>query len=198
MPAEDVSQQPVARVYAEALLDLCVERGIVEDVQEDLSGLSGLMRSDASFHAFLQSVLVGKESRRESLNRMLAGRVSEVTLHFLQVLNEKGRTGILDAISQEFAALQENRLDRLRVQVESAVDLTDEQKDLVSDYVSRSTGKTAVLETAVTPNLLGGLRIRIGDQLIDGSVHRRLHNFSATLKLRGAGEVIGADQTVDE
>ena len=196
MAESDVREQPVARVYAEALLELAVQRDQVDTVREELTALAGLMRADPKLHAFMQSVVIDDDARGESINRMFKGRVSETMFGFLRVLNAKGRAGLLDAIAEQFAAVEDKRLGRIDVGVTSACELDEPLRAEILRAVQQHTGKTPVLDVTVDPELIGGLRIRIGDRLLDGSVRSRLAGVAKALKRRGSHEIAAGREFV--
>src|SRR3954467_11671888 len=105
MPLIDSLPDAAARVYARSLFELADKKGgqsVIEEVVGELEEILDLARSDAKFGEFLSSPSIGAEARSKSRGKIFKGRVSDLTLRFLQVLNMKGRIGYLPSIAAAF------------------------------------------------------------------------------------------------
>jgi F-type H+-transporting ATPase subunit delta len=183
----------VARVYAQSLLELAEAAGgedKIAELGEELEGLLEIIRSEPAFAEFLRSPIVKRSGRGDSLRRMLDGRVSDLLLRFLLVLNGKGRLGRLSDIAAAFDEMLNERFGRIEVDV-FTVDgrLDDAQMGLLADKVRTRLGKEPVFHQYSDPSLIGGLVLRVGDQLIDGSVRGRLRGLRESLLDRGAAAI---------
>ncbi|HYD02060.1 MAG TPA: F0F1 ATP synthase subunit delta, partial [Phycisphaerales bacterium] len=108
MPLIETKPDAVATVYARALFSSVQSKGgqpAVEQTLAELEALMELARSDKRFNEFLASRIIGVEQRSESLGRMFAGKVSEPTVRFLQVLNDKGRLHAFPAVVAAFDSI---------------------------------------------------------------------------------------------
>ena len=180
----------VARVYAQSLLELAEAAGGEEKIAEtgeQLQGLLEIVRAEPAFAEFLRSPIVKRSSRGESLKRVLDGQVSDLLLRFILVLNDKGRLGRLSDIAAAFDEMLNERFGRIEVDVFTVEGrLDDAQMSLLADKVRSRLGKEPVFHQYSDPSLLGGLVLRVGDQLIDGSVRGRLRGLRESLMDRGA------------
>lgn len=185
----DNRELAVARVYAQSLLALAEEAGNADEIQTELAALAGEVAQSDELAAFLGSPLVGESERAEALETIFRGRLSDLLLDTLQVMNEKGRLGLVRALD---AALQEE-LDRLRgrvdVEVTTAVSLSDELRDRLRSVVAERTGKHPRLTESVDPEILGGMVLRIADRKIDASVASELRRLDQRLKDRMSAAV---------
>ena len=179
----------LARVYAEAMLDVAEEQGAAEEVLAELEELRRYAESHDDFTAFLTSPTVDEEARRGVLERLLRGRASDLLVDALQVVNRKGRLGLLPTIAAAYAAALDELRGRIEVAVASALALDDDQRRRLVSALGRYTGKQARLREAVEPKLLGGLVLRIGDHKIDNSVASRLHALAEALSARASAEI---------
>jgi len=179
----------IARVYAQAALSLAEAQGQADEVLAELDGLSELMVLDPVFESFLGSPLVDTEERRAALDRMGRGKISEILLDTLQVMNNKGRSGLaralIEAYRQEYEALR----GQVRVRVRTAVPLTDALRQQLQEVVSGYTGKRAKLEERVEPSLIGGLVVQVADRLIDTSVVKEIRGLGQRLLERASHEI---------
>ncbi len=163
-----------SRVYARALLKLTEEQGVAESVLEELDSLVEQADRDKAFASFLTSPLVEADDRRASLDRVFRGRMSELLLDTIQVMNRKGRMGLVPALGETYRDELEKLRGEIRVHVRSAVALDDAQRQQLSEAVSQYASKQATLVESVDESLIGGVVLRVGDQRIDTSVAKQL------------------------
>jgi F-type H+-transporting ATPase subunit delta len=174
----DVSAQRVARVYAEALLDEAQEHGLADEIAEQLDQLlSEVARRDPVMASFFLGGVVGREARANTLRSAFAGRVSDIFLNFLLVLNDHERLELLRPIAQNYRDLLEQQAGKVRVQVRTAVPLPDDQRERLLGELREVTRREPILEPTVDPDLLGGLVVQVGDWLYDASVKTRLETL---------------------
>ena len=183
----------VARVYATSLLELAEAAGGDEKIAEtgeQLAAVVEIVHSDPQFAEFLRSPIVKRSSRGDSIRRMLDGQVSDLLLRFLLVLNDKGRLGRLADVSAAFEEILNERFGKVEVDV-FTVDgrLDDAQVSLMAGKIRSKLGKEPVFHQYKDPSLIGGLVLRVGDQLIDGSVRGRLRGLRESLLGRGTAAI---------
>ena len=116
MPLIDTPPDAAARVYARSLFDLALGKGgqaVIEDTVGELEDILDLARSDARFGEFLSSPAISGADRARALDKIFKGRVSDLTLRFLHVLNEKGRIAYLPSIASAFDQQTQERFGRI-------------------------------------------------------------------------------------
>ena len=188
----------VARVYAQSLLELADAAGGDDKIVEtggELSVIAEMIRDDAEVAEFLRSPIVDSEKRAESLRRIFEGRVSDLVLRFMLVLNGKGRLGEFGAMASGYDQLVNERMGRVEVDV-MTVDgsLDPDQLALLGEKVEAKLGQKPVFHQYADESLIGGLVLRVGDQLIDGSVRGQLRRMREELLASGSTRVrAGAD-----
>jgi F-type H+-transporting ATPase subunit delta len=172
----DVSEQRLARIYAEALLNLCEREQCVQEVHDELRQLvSDVMARDPALAEFFSSAAVGRHKRAEVLQHAFAQRSHPVVLQFLLVLNEHDRLFLLRDILRELTRFIDRRGHRFPVLVRTAVPLADDQQQRLVDDLRHAFKLEPMLNVTVDPDILGGMIIRIGDWLFDGSVRNQLN-----------------------
>jgi F-type H+-transporting ATPase subunit delta len=182
----------IARVYAESLLELAEARGGdgIAEVGAEIAALAEIARGDQSFAEFLRSPVIDATSREGALRRILDGRVSPLVRDFLLVLNRKARLGEFLNVAIAYDALVQARLGRVEVDVWTASGPVGE--DLLASLrakVREAVGKDPVFRMHVDPSMIGGIRLRIGDRLLDGSVATRLAGLRQHLLESGRGDL---------
>ena len=186
----DVSGQRIARVYAAALLNAAEKQGKVEEVLDEFDSLvSDLFPAEPQLEAFLSSGAIGRRQKEPLIRSAFQGRASDVFLNFLLVLNDHDRLGMLRAILAEAQELRNQRVGRLRIQVQSAVPLPDDQRERLVQQLREKFQKEPILETRVDPELLGGLVVQVGDWVYDGSVRTQLENIRNQIIERSSHEI---------
>ena len=183
----------VARVYAQSLFELGEAAGgdakLVE-IGDELQGIVEIVRGDSTFAEFLRSPIVEREKRAETLRRVFDGQVTDVVLRFLLVLNDKGRLGSLDDIADGYGELLNERFGRIEVDVYTVDGALDpSQIEQLAGKVKARLGKDPVFHQYADPSMIGGLVLRIGDQLIDGSVRGQLRDLRESLLENGSTSI---------
>lgn len=173
----------IARNYAETLLALARRHGGDETIDafaHAIDDVADLLRREPRIRAFLETPRVDLEARKAAVRAAFAGRVPEYFLRFLLVVVEKRRQSLLPLIADEYRALIDQLRNRVRADITLPVEpAPDMQREIVAT-LERKLGQTVIPTFRVNPELIGGVVIRVGDQILDGSVQRRL----ATLRRR--------------
>jgi ATP synthase F1 delta subunit len=170
--------------------------GAVEETRVELHDLVALARRDKAFGEFLSSRIVDTGKREKSLDRMFAGRTTGSVLNFLKVLNGNGRLGLLPAIAEAFTTVAQESFGQIPVQVTTAAAMSDAEHAALTSRLKAQLGREPVLNCTVNPALIGGVRIQIGDKLIDASVATRLAQVRDTMNSRGSALVRAAAERI--
>ena len=185
----------VAQVYAKSLFELAEAEGglpTVETTQYELQEIVEMARRDRMFDEFLRSRIVGAEEKEKTLRRIFGdGRVSDLALRFLLVANRKDRLGHLEDIANAYTRLWWDRTNRVEVEVFTAEPLDEGQAEQIRARVGQTLGKEPILRNTIDPEMIGGLKLRIGDRMIDASVATRLSRIRETLTTSGGNAIRG-------
>lgn len=164
----------IDRVYAQALFEMSQAQGNLEAVAAEVDELAELLKAEPELYALLTSRVLGTADRAGVIERLFKGRLSDGLYRFVQVVNAKERTGSLRGILQAFGDLVAESQGLVEVDVYVANRLDKPQADAVAESIGQALGKRVALHQYVEPDLIGGLKIRVGDRLIDGSVATQL------------------------
>ena len=164
----------IARNYAEALLELARRA-------DDPAGWGKLIRDvangvlqDLTVRHFLESPKISEAQKNEVFFQALGDRVPRHFLRFLQTLVRKRRQMLIPHISSEYDKLLDIHEGRVHANVTVAREMTSDDESRIAEQLSRVVGKTVVPHLNVNPAILGGVVVRIGDTVMDGSVRRKL------------------------
>lgn len=189
MPLIETPPDALAEVYARSLFELAEKAGgrdAAEGALSELEAVLEIARSDARFGEFLSSRVLPVSKRAASLEAIFKGRVSDLTLHFLLVLNDKGRLGHLPAIVGALDNLTQEAFGRVEVDVFTAAPLSAEEQAQIKQRLDRALGRDAILHAYTDAGMLGGVKFRVGDRLVDGSLATQLRRLRDRLSAGGA------------
>ena len=179
----------LANVYARSLFELAADAGGTDKVLEiadELEQVCALTASNQEIGLFFSSPIIDKVKRGEALSAIFTNKVTDLTLRFLLVLNNKGRLDRLRQIEVAYAQLVQEALGRVEVNIFTPRAIDDASLKTIKRNVQDMLGKEPVLHTNVDPSMLGGVKLRIGDQLIDGSVATKLRRLSESVQSKGS------------
>lgn len=148
--------------------------GVLDEVEDQLFRFERILDSQHDLRAALTDRNLPADRKTDLLHRLLDAKVADVTLTLVlrAVLAPRGRT--IERVIDEFTELAAKRRERLIARVTSAVLLTDDQQSALAEALKREFGRDIRLQLVVDPEIIGGLTVRLGDELIDGSVLRHL------------------------
>ena len=188
MPLTHAAPDALARVYAKALFDLVQGQGgqnAVEAALGELETILELAKTQPSFDEFLSTQILPAKDRARSLKAIFQNSASQTTLNFLLVLNEKGRLGHLPPIAAAYDELVQTAFGRVEVDVYTAAPAAPAELDLIKQRLRTILGKEPVVHPYTDKSMLGGVKLQIGDQLIDGSLATRLRKMRDNLATSG-------------
>ena len=158
----------VARNYAEALFAAGDEFGPL------LDAVSGAIQADERIATALESPRVTKAAKSKILERGLKGEAPPEFIRFLQAVVRRGRQGLLADIAQEYQVLLDEKLNRVHAGVTLAADADAKTQKQIVERLQKALGREVRAYFRSDPRILGGVVVRVGDRILDGSVRRRL------------------------
>jgi F-type H+-transporting ATPase subunit delta len=171
-----------ARRYAGALMQVAAHRDLLEKIHDDLQKVQSTIEQSTEFRQFLHNPIIKEPQKRETLRTLFDGKVGDATLEFLMTLCIKHRENLLPEIIEAFGQYRDEVLNLIPVEVSSVVELHPEQVEVITGKLKTLTGKTPRLSFRTDPALIGGVQIRIGDTVIDGSVRHQLDRLQGRLE----------------
>ncbi len=194
MPLIEAHPDALAKVYAKSLFEIAHAQGgqsNTESVLAELEDILEIARNDHSFSEMLASRLIDIDKRDASLVRIFESKVSPIVLNFMRQLNRKSRLGHLPAIAAAMDTMVQDQFGRIEVDVFTATPISADELGSVKARVSDALGKDVILHPYTDSSMLGGIKLRLGDQLIDASVSAELRKMRDQLVNKGAAEIRG-------
>jgi F-type H+-transporting ATPase subunit delta len=186
----DVSAKRLATIYAEALLNAAQAADSVAVVLEEIDSLiDDVFKNDGRLESLLAGAAVGRLTRKEAIEKAFAGKACDTFYKFLLVLNHHDRLDLIRPVRRALHELHEDRTRRMRVQIYSAIDLAADFQVRIKERLQAHFQLEPVLVLHVDPDLLGGMKVRIGDTVYDSTVRTRLNNLRNQLIERSSHEI---------
>ena len=173
-----------ARRYAQAVFDMADEQGTLDAWERDLGRLADAL-NDPTLATFFDSPQIPAGQKRDTARRLLGDQGQPLTLNLVGLLIERGRFALLPKLYTSFHDLLLARRGIVVGEVTTAVPLTAAEMETVRAHLRTIThGQDVEVRTKVDPSIIGGIVVRIGDQLLDGSVTNKLRRLRDQLASR--------------
>lgn len=164
----------VARNYAEALLEVGRRHDIVERCGELIDGVAGVFTADPVVRATFMSPRVDKATKQQLIAHALRKVAPIPFVRFLQSMVQRGRQGIVAEIAEEYELLVDGYLERVHAVITTARPADQALRDRIARRLAEVFGKPVRPHFRTEPALIGGVTVRSGDRVFDGSLRRRL------------------------
>ncbi len=176
-----MQETTVARSYAEALFELAQADDAAELYAVELGQIVQLIESEADFRLFFETPRVELGEKKRVLREVLEGKIPERLLHFLLVVVDKRRQRVLPEIAVEFSKLVDQQLGRLQVDVTMAEEPDAKARASINKHLDTLFGMEVLPRFRADPRIIGGVVVRVGDRMMDGSIRHRLQGLRRSL-----------------
>lgn len=189
----------VAMTYARALQQLAEQIGgreKVAEIGEQLADIESSVRVNAKLAEMFASRIISGKDKKAALGRIFSGRVDPLLEKFLMVLSEKGRLGHFRQIATAYAKTYLEQMGRVEVTVFTAQPMNEDQIAQLRTQIHAKLQREPVMIHKVEPRMLGGIRLQIGDTLVDASLETRLRKVAQNFTENGLPAIRAAAETV--
>lgn len=169
-----MARKEAIRGYAQAMFSVAEAESALEVVEDELFLFARALEREPGLREALTDPALPAERKRAVLRDVLGERANPQTVNLLGFIVEQGRAKDLPAIVDELVALAAERRRSAVAEVRAAIPLDREHRERLAEALGKATGKKVELKVVVDPSVIGGVVARVGDQVIDGSVRRRL------------------------
>ena len=183
----------IASRYARAYYELAQEKKLQKELDQDSGLLRQTMEQYPQLMKMMEAPEIPAERKRASMEHIFGGSCQKETLELVALLLRKGRIAYLTDILKEYGRLSALQRGEATAWVRSASELSEQQRMKLQKVLEKKTNRKITLQVQVEPELLGGMVVRLGDQLYDNSVRSRLEKMRVHLQsihLEG-GEKVG-------
>jgi F-type H+-transporting ATPase subunit delta len=172
----------VEHVWAESLFELAVEENALDTVNSEFTGVVSVLDKNPAYCELLSSPTLSKSEKTEAVKNVFEGRVSKTLENFLCLLAVRGRIRYLDKIADQWKIRFYAAKGIAEAEVTTAVAMNEKQKTALIEKLSKKYGKKIVLKETVNPAVIGGLSVRVGDELTDGTIKTKFENIQNQIK----------------
>lgn len=172
---------PVARRYAQTFLEKAEAGGDVAALDADVALIGETLAGSRDLQLLMASPVVPADKKRRVAEALFGGKVSTGAQQLLSFLFEKGREGELARIIEAYQTLRDAQTGVVEARVRVPRALGADEQAAVKRQLEARTGKTVRLSVTVDPSLLGGIVVRLGDTVYDGSVRHQLETLRERL-----------------
>lgn len=172
----------VARRYAQALYQDAEQHSSVDRVDEDVKMIQESIKGSPELDRFLQDPILTADKKMKVVDALFDGRLHKTTHSLLKLLVSKGRENLFTQVAASYQEMRDRQLGIVEAQVRAALPLSAEDEQKIAKGIEGLTGKKVRLNAQVDPKILGGLIIRVGDTVYDGSVLHQLNTLRGRLE----------------
>ncbi|PKM90127.1 MAG: F0F1 ATP synthase subunit delta [Firmicutes bacterium HGW-Firmicutes-12] len=172
----------VPRRYAQALLMIASEHNLLEKYEQELDTFKEMLLKEPNLKAFMDNPKVLPEDKKNILKPLIEGRVDPIIVNFLCLIVDKRRENLFLDIIEEYRNYADQARNILDAEVRAAVQITDKDFRELEQKLSKVTGKKVRMKSIIDTSLVGGMIVRIGDTIIDGSVVKKLSLLKTRLQ----------------
>jgi F-type H+-transporting ATPase subunit delta len=162
----------IGQVYAAALCELAIDAGKIDEVKDDLSHLADFAKSQKEFVNFNISPYFPLEYKSQLLHKLFEGKVTALTMDFLEVVNKHNRMSYLPLIAQEYEKLRDAHFGCHLVNVTLAAAVSEQEIKKLADEITAALSSEIKLDIRIDPSIIGGIIIRRGDMIVDNSFRK--------------------------
>ena len=170
-----------SKEYAEALFELAVQDRQTEETMDGLVTVQSAMMQNPEYRALLASPAIGKEQRIQALEDAFEGKIPRMLLAVLRMMVSRGHIYALDGMVREYEGLCRHFHGESAAAVTSAVPLKEAEMVELQNKLEKKLGRKVILHCAVDPGLIGGVRVEVDGQVIDGSIRNKLQQIKEVM-----------------
>ena len=175
-----IKDTKIAKRYARALFDIASEDQSYNDWLDKLKLISDT-ETDKDFAIVLNSTKISLSKKIITIDEVVKGKLNTLQLNFLKLLTKNQSFSIIQDIHKQFVGQVEKLNNIIRVSVTSPYKISDDLKDQISNLVNEISGAESVIEEKIDSELIGGVVIRLGDTVIDGSIKNKVKQLRREL-----------------
>ncbi len=176
----------VSMRYAASLLDLAVEKNMLEIISSDIDLILSAMKKSRELGKALENPVIKPETKVSILDEIFKSKVNAETMHFIRFLVKKGREDLLQEIAEKYLELRDERAGIVNVNIRTAFELTDTQTNELKTKIEKMLNKKARLKIQIDPEVVGGFVAQVNDTVFDASVKHQLETLKQQLLKSGA------------
>ncbi len=171
----------VGKRYAEALFEVAAEENKLEEFKQEIKAVADVFKDNPKLETIFTHPRVTKDEKKQMIKELFEGRVAQEILNLCYIVIDKGREKYLGDISESYKDLSNDELGIVEADAYTAVPMTQDEIDKLQEKLSSSFKKQVDLKTHIDKDLIGGVLVKVGDKVIDGSIKGKLSEIQKEL-----------------
>jgi F-type H+-transporting ATPase subunit delta len=171
----------VAKRYARALFEVAKERGMIDRIEAELNDIVGAIKGNADLSKILLHPHISADAKKELAKELFHAHIAAETKNFLDIVIENGRESDLTGIAAAYVKLANEERGIADAIVTTAKPLSEAEQAELAEKFGKLINKQLRIQTVIDPSILGGVVVKIGDRLYDGSIKSKLEHFAHQL-----------------
>ena len=188
----DTDQQQLGDVYAKALLGFGQKSGKVDSLIDELDGVANVVNKLPKLKSALESPRIAFAQKEKLLNKAFGKKISKEFMQFMKVLGGKGRFDCLSAVNSSAKKMHDEMSGKVQATITTAEKVDSSVKDDVASKLEKLLGRKVQVKATVDPEIIGGMIVRVGDTVYDGSVVSQLAQVRSKAIERTSDAIRGA------
>ena len=166
-----------AKQYSEALFNVAVDSQSETEVKDSLINVCNAIRNSAEFRSFLLSKRVSIPDKAKTEKEIFGNSCHEIVSEFIAVCKRENLVKIIPLLSKHFSLMLSDKKNIVNVTADVTIDLSEDRKAELKKLLDQSLKKNTEISFKVNPDLIGGIRLRVGNELVDASIGNHLRNM---------------------
>ncbi|MGC8559644.1 MAG: ATP synthase F1 subunit delta [Phycisphaerae bacterium] len=194
MSQQNTLNNSIAAVYAAALYDAAINAGVLDDVLSDIASLVELVHNQPVLIDFFHSPAISSDQKMQMMERLIGSYLNPLTLKTLKSMAHRNRLELFREFVQQMELLHRSRRGRMMIDAVSSMPLSPPQIQQIESALSTKYKAQVSLNVTLSPGLIGGIQLKIGDTFVDGSVRRKLSDMTRLVKHAALTDVAADSQ----
>ena len=166
-----------AKQYSEALFNVGVESQSEAEVKDSLINVCNAIRNSAEFRSFLLSKRVSNSDKAKATKEVFGNSCHKIVSEFIAVCKRENLVKIIPLVSKHYSLMISDKKNIVNVTADVTIDLSEDRKAELKKLLDQSLKKNTEISFKVNPDLIGGIRLRVGNELVDASIGNHLRNM---------------------
>lgn len=171
----------LATTYAQAIFELAQGKNLLDQVEKELLMVEETIKAQADLATLIYHPRVPVDAKKDTVKKVFGSELTDFVCNFLLLLIDKRRETVIEGIIREYVILANKARNIIEAEVTTALPLSQAEQEKLGMKLSKVTGQVVAIKTVVDPAIIGGVVVKIGDKLIDGSIVRQLKAFEQAL-----------------
>lgn len=172
----------VSERYAQALFDLSKSDNSTDKIYEDLKMIAESLREYPELKTLLSHPVISNQDKKDMFNQIFSGKISKFTANVIMLLIDKKRESLIPEVAELYREMYNNLHSKVVADVYTSVEIGQAELSLLRKKLELYLNKQVEIDTHVDQSVIGGVLVKIGDRVIDGTLRTKFENMAKSLR----------------